>query len=155
MVKIVTGRINSFKSTRLESYYKENQLGDGFIAKKIMKDSLVYGYNLQRLSTGEEIPFIIRDIYLDESNEIIYKLGPYCFYKRAFIYLDKMIDEFIKNRISPVYLDEIGVLELNGQGFDQIINRLIQEDIDLCLVVRSDLLDKVCERYGFNEVEII
>ncbi|PKK95209.1 MAG: hypothetical protein CVV60_02400 [Tenericutes bacterium HGW-Tenericutes-5] len=155
MVKIVTGRINSFKSTRLQNYYKEKQLGDGFIARKIMKDSLVYGYNLQRLSTGEEIPFVIRDIYLDENSKIIYQLGPYLFYESAFIYLDKIIDEFIKNKISPVYLDEIGVLELNGQGFDQVINRLIEAGIDLCLVVRNDLLDQVCERYGFKEVEII
>ena len=155
MVKIVTGRINSFKSTRLQNYYNEKQLGDGFIARKIMKDSLVYGYNLQRLSTGEEIPFVIRDIYLDENSKIIYQLGPYLFYESAFIYLDKIIDEFIKNKISPVYLDEIGVLELNGQGFDQVINRLIEAGIDLCLVVRNDLLDQVCERYGFKEVEII
>jgi len=116
---------------------------------------LVYGYNLQRLSTGEEIPFVIRDIYLDENSKIIYQLGPYLFYESAFIYLDKIIDEFIKNKISPVYLDEIGVLELNGQGFDQVINRLIEAGIDLCLVVRNDLLDQVCERYGFKEVEII
>ena len=155
MVKIVTGRINSFKTTRLQNYYKENPIGDGFIAKKIMKDSLVYGYNLQRLSTGEEIPFVIRDIYLDESKKIIYQLGPYLFYESAFTYLDRMIDEFIKKRVCPIYLDEIGVLELSGKGFDSIIKRIVLADINLCLVVRSDLLDKVIERYGFKEVEII
>lgn len=155
MVKIVTGRINSFKTTRLLNYYLENNKGDGFIAKKIMNDSLVYGYNLQRLSTGEEIPFVIRDIYWNESSKIIYKLGPYCFYEEAFDYIDNIIDDFIKKGINPVYLDEIGVLELNGQGFDKALKRLILANMDLCLVVRSDLLDKVCERYGFKEVEII
>jgi nucleoside-triphosphatase THEP1 len=120
-----------------------------------MKDSLVYGYNLQRLSSGKEISFVIRDIFWDEKKSVLYKLGPYCFYEDAFLYLENIIDNFIKNNVNPVYLDEIGILELNSQGFDRILKKLVKAKIDLCLVVRSDLIDKVCERYGFDEFEII
>jgi len=155
MVKIVTGKINSLKSTRLADYYTNNPIGDGFISKKVMKDNLVYGYDLVQLSTKNVIPFIIRDSFWDGEKKIIYKMGPYCFYEKAFQFLEEKTDEFINNHVSPVYLDEIGVLELNGQGFDNIIKKLIKSETDLCLVVRDDLLDKVCERYGIDEIEII
>lgn len=155
MVKIVTGRINSFKTTRLENYYANNHIGDGFISRKIMKDNLVYGYDLIQLSTNKVIPFVIRDSFWDGIKKIIYKIGPYYFYQETFKFLEEKIDEFIVNHVSPVYLDEIGVLELNGQGFDNIIRKLINSKTDLCITVRDDLLDKICERYNFKEVEII
>ena len=34
MVRIVTGKINSGKTTKIESIYKKNNLGDGIISKK-------------------------------------------------------------------------------------------------------------------------
>ena len=155
MVKIVTGRINSYKTTRLKNHFDENQLGDGFISKKIMKSDLVYGYTLVQLSNKNETPFVIRDSFWDGFTKIKYKLGPYCFFEDAFEFLDKKIDEFISNNISPIYLDEVGILELNGQGYDHVLRKLIKNKTDLCLVVREDLLDQVCKEYGFIEVEII
>lgn len=155
MVKIVTGSMNSFKTTRLENLFNEDHLGDGFVSKKIMKDSLVYGYNLKRLSTEEEIPLVIRDIYWDGVKKIIFQIGPYCFFEEALIYLERIIDDFIIKNVNPVYLDEVGILELEGQGFDSIIKKLIEADIDLCLVVRTDLVARVCKHYNFINVEII
>lgn len=155
MVKIVTGRINSYKSTRLEKHFDANPIGDGFISKKIMKGDLVYGYNLVQLSNKNETPFVIRDSFWDGFTKIKYKLGPYCFYEDAFDFLEKKTDEFINNNISPVYLDEVGILELNGQGYDHVLRKLIMNKTDLCLAVREDLLDQVCKEYGFIEVEII
>ncbi len=155
MVKIVTGKINSFKTTRLLEHYQKDLLGDGFIAKKIMSNNQVHSYNLVQLSTKKEIPFIIRDIYDDESKPIIYKLGPYHFYKSAFDFVEKKIYGFIKDGISPIYLDEISLLELEGLGYHQILKKLVDKQIDLCLVVREDLLPKVIEKYQLKDVEII
>ena len=155
MVKIVTGSINSLKTTRIINYYEDNPIGDGFVSKKIMKDNLVYGYNLMQLSTKHEIPLVIRDSLWDGKKRIIFKIGPYCFFEEALMFLEEKTDEFINNNINPIFLDEIGILELNGEGFDQILKKLIKNKCDLFLVVRSDLLDKVCERYGFKEIEII
>lgn len=155
MVKIVTGRINSCKSTRLEELFKQDHLGDGFIAKKIMNNNLVYGYNLIQLSNHKEIPFIRRDIFDEGNEDIIYKLGPYHFFKSAFQFVDEKIDEFLKFGISPIYIDEISLLELENKGFHKVLVKLLQSEVDLCLVVREDLLEKVLEKYQIKDAQII
>jgi nucleoside-triphosphatase THEP1 len=155
MIRIVTGKINSQKSTRLLEYYQDHPQGDGFISRKIMQGNLVYGYNLLQLSNNKLIPFVIRDIYDDGSKAIICKVGPYHFYEDAFNYVEEMVDDFIAKKISPVFLDEISLLELNDQGFHQVLVKLIENDMDLCLVVRDDLINQVVHKYQMKEVEII
>lgn len=155
MVKIVTGRINSYKTTRLKNYYDINKIGDGFIALKTMKDNLVYKYDLVQLSDGLVIPFIIRDIFDDNKKEVLYELGPYRFYKEAFKIVEDKIGEFVIKGIEPIFLDEISLLELNDLGFSKVLKRLLDKNIDLCLVIREDLLDKVLEKFKIKNYEII
>lgn len=155
MVKIVTGKINSYKTTRLKKYYDMTKIGDGFIALKTMKDNLVYKYDLIQLSNGEVIPFIIRDTFDDLKKEVLYQLGPYHFYKEAFEIVEEKIEEFIIKGIEPIFLDEISLLELNDLGFSQVLKRLLDKKIDLCLVIREDLLDKVLTKFKIKNYEII
>ncbi|MCF7923960.1 MAG: hypothetical protein K9L64_02490 [Candidatus Izimaplasma sp.] len=155
MVKIVTGKINSYKTTKLKSIYNQKKIGDGFIAKKTMEGDLVYGYTLIRLSNDKEMPFVIRDIYYDGKKEIIYKLGPYLFYKDAFIYIENTVNEWINTKISPIYLDEISILELEGKGYYHALTNLLEINIDLYLVVRRDLLEKVIDKFNIKEYQII
>lgn len=154
MVKIVTGKINSFKTTRLKKYYELTKIGDGFIALKTMKDNLVYKYDLVQLSDGLVIPFIIRDIFDDNKKEVLYKLGPYNFYKEAFEIVEEKIEEFIIKGIEPIFLDEISLLELSDLGFNKVLKKLLDKEIDLCLVIREDLLDKVLEKFKIKNYEI-
>ncbi|MDT8336190.1 MAG: nucleoside-triphosphatase [Candidatus Izemoplasmatales bacterium] len=155
MVKIVTGKINSYKSTRLLELYNKDHLGDGFIAKKIMKNDLVMGYDLVQLSNKKEIPFIRRDIYDKGIEDVIYQLGPYHFFKSAFEYVEKEVEDFSKRGVSPIYLDEISLLELEENGFHKVLVKLLKKEIDLCLVVRVDLLDRVLEKYQIKDKVII
>ncbi len=155
MVKIVTGKINSYKTTKLKKIYQQNQIGDGLIAKKTMRGDLVYGYTLVRLSNGKETPFIIRDIYYKNDKEIIYKLGPYLFYKEAFNYIDELVEKWIKETTNPIFLDEISILELQEKGYYHTLEKLLQENIDLYLVVRSDLIKKVVDKFNIKEYQII
>jgi nucleoside-triphosphatase THEP1 len=155
MIKIVTGKINSYKTTRLFNHYQDSLLGDGFIARKMMKNDLVYGYDLIQLSNGYKIPFIRRDIFDDTAYEVIYKLGPYHFFESAFLYVEEKIDEFIKQGISPIYLDEISLLELQDQGFHQVLLKLLEQKIDLVLVIREDLLEQVLTKYKIEDYELI
>ena len=155
MVKIVTGPINSYKTTMMLGLYQREKKGDGFIAKKTMKDNQVYGYTLVRLSNQFEMPLAIRDIYDDGSKEIIYKLGPYHFYKNAFSYIEETVDMFLHGNVSPIYLDEIGLLELDNKGYHEVLNKLLEEDKDLVLVIRKDLLFKVLDKYEITDFELI
>ncbi len=155
MVKIVTGKINSFKTTRLLKHYELHGLGDGFIAVKHMNNNLVKAYDLVRLSDKLTIPYIIRDIYDTNEEEIVYQLGPYRFYKSTQDFVEKAIDDFIEKKTSPIYLDEISLLELNNQGYHKVLTKLLDMKIDLVLVIREDLLKKVIDKYQIKEYEII
>lgn len=154
MVKIVTGKINSFKTTRLEAYFQKNKVGDGFIAKKVMKDNLVLRYDLVRLSDQLQIPYIVRESLLRDE-KVIYKIGPYCFLESAFNFVESEVKRFIREGISPVYLDEISLLELDDLGYHSILKELLAENIDLVLVIREDLLEKVLAKYEITEFQLL
>lgn len=155
MVKIVTGKINSYKTTRLQAYYNEHLMGDGFVAIKTMDGSLVHHYDLVKLSTNESVPYIVRDLYLDKSLSVKYQIGPYCMLESACSWVENQIQLMIDNKVSPIYLDEIGLLELKGLGFAGILEKLLKLNIDLCLVVRQDLLESVIKYFQIKKFEII
>lgn len=155
MVKIVTGKINSCKSTKLKKYYDDSLKGDGFIAEKHMQGNFVQHYDLIHLSTGQRIPYIVRNDFYDGKEEIIYQKGPYLFYKSAFDTVEKMVDEFICKNISPIYLDEISLLELEDKGFHKVLKKCLASNMNLCLVVREDLIDKVLNKYQIRKFEFI
>lgn len=155
MVKIVTGKINSYKSTRLKEHYEKTMLGDGFIAKKNMRGDLVHSYDLIKLSTNETTPYIIRDQFYDGKSSIKFIIGPYYLLESALEYIEDEIDKMIQDNISPIYLDEISLLELDELGFYKVFKRLLALDIDLCIVVREDLLNKVLDKFSIKKYEII
>ena len=73
MIKIVTGKINQLKTTRLIKHYQENLLGDGYASIKYMNQQKVDHYELFRLSTKESIPFIIREENVGIGKESFYR----------------------------------------------------------------------------------
>lgn len=155
MIKIVTGKINSNKTTRLRQYYEKHHEGDGFLAIKTMQGNIVHHYDLYQLKTGQTMPYVIRASFLKEDEDIRYQIGPYCFLEKAYVFLEKAIEEMINQKISPIYLDEISLLELEGKGLANILKRLLSLDIDLCLVVRRDLIDDVIHTFDIKTYEII
>jgi nucleoside-triphosphatase THEP1 len=139
----------------MESYYKEHPVGDGFVAIKQMEENLVFGYKLKRLSSGLEIDYVRRNTFDNLEKEVIYQMGPYNFYKEAFDYVNKTVDDFIKNKVSPIYLDEISLLELKNLGFHSVLKRILESDIDLILVIREDLLAQILKKYNITDYEFL
>jgi len=67
MIKIVTGKINSKKTTRMMDLYLADHQGDGFISLKVMSDQKVYGYHAMKLSSREKrLLMVHKDFYLSE-----------------------------------------------------------------------------------------
>jgi nucleoside-triphosphatase THEP1 len=155
MVKIVTGKINDFKTTKALHLYLKDKQGDGFLSVKHMKDHLVISYDALRLSTQEKRKWIINQ---KNSTETFFKMmsyGPYLFNLDTKEWIEKSILEMILYDVSPIYLDEIGQLELNGFGYDQILKKLLINKRDLILVIREDLIEKVIRHYEIKAYEII
>jgi len=155
MVKIVTGKMNDHKTSRMKAYYQSHPKGDGFISIKHMDNNLVHHYDLYRLSSQETYPYIIREDFYDGTSPIRYQIGPYLFYDAAFEIIENQIDDMIIEGISPIYLDEIGMLELDNKGLHHVLLTLLDQSVDLCLVIREDLVDDVIKKYHIKTYEMI
>ncbi|MBU1145820.1 MAG: hypothetical protein KJ971_08235 [Firmicutes bacterium] len=155
MVRIVTGKINSFKTTKMIELYKKIQKGDGFVSLKIMIKDKVHSYNALHLLTNETFPLIIRKEFNDSSKEVICQIGEYHFLKDTVLLIENTIEKMIKAKVSPIFLDEIGNLELQEKGFHQILKKMISSKLDLYLSIRADLVDEIIKKYNIEEFEII
>lgn len=154
MVKIVTGKMNSGKSTTIHKMYMENKLGDGFISVKRMYNDQVQGYDMMKLSDKSSDLFVVREEYIDNDVEVACQIGPYMFLKNSLEHIEAEIRQMIANEVSPIYLDEIGQLELYDMCFNNIFKEMVNS-IDCIITVREELVDKVIDKYNLIEVEII
>ena len=164
MVKIITGKINSTKTTKIKNHYLKYKTGDGIISKKVMIDKNVFGYTAVRLSDNLEFPLMIHDTFykkgLYQNDEIFDKnicgqIGPYKIYQKGMKKVNAIYKELFKNKISPLYFDEIGKLEIQGSGFYKILKKAIKKDINLIITVREDLIEEIVDKLNISNYEII
>ncbi len=139
---IFTGPIGSGKTTYLQKFISDKNC-DGFLSPIINGKRY-----LQRIKNEEKK-------LLETDSEEGIKIGKYTFDKEAFIWAKEILSNLLK--INPDYLviDEIGPLELNGKGFEPMIAEIFKEfsernNLDLIIVVRESLLEKVIEHYKMN-----
>ena len=154
MLNIVTGRINSRKTTKITELYKFLNIGDGFVSLKNMNEDIVHSYDILRLSTNEKRRLVIRDIYSDSDFVKCCQIGPYMFSKSAVEYIEKTFRELIANKVSPLFLDEIGLLELENLCFHNIFIELLESNLDVYVTIRKDLLEKIIEKYKIKEYNL-
>jgi nucleoside-triphosphatase THEP1 len=155
MLKIVTGSIASGKTSKLLELYDRDPTGDGFVAIKKMRGEKVSGYDAMRLKTKEQFSLVVRDEFLQEPMAIEAQIGPYLFDRSAMEKIYETFDELIRNRVQPLYFDEVGLLEIEGKGFDSLIKKLVASGLDLILVVRQELVPAFLKRYQVKEYLII
>jgi len=164
VIKIVTGKINSGKTSRLKEIYKANQIGDGIISKKIMIDTDVYGFNGIRLSDNFEFPFMIHERYYfqndlityeDNSIESVYSIGPYKVLKSGMDFIDKTYNDLLDKSVTPLFFDEVGKLELSGKGYYKHLKRAIDNNVDILIAIREDLVIDLIEKFCIKEYQIV
>ena len=147
MLNIVTGKINSGKTTYLKKLYETTQKGDGFLCLKFFDEETHIGYDLFHLVSGERVPFIRLKTNLPKDWYEIFEIGKYSFSKEGF--------EFAKNIIKnakeePLYIDEIGPLEINQQsGFYELLKT--QMNKELYITVREDLYVKFLRTFDITQ----
>ena len=154
MVKIITGKINSGKTTMLLNQYRKNYTGDGFVAIKKIQDQEVYGYTILRLSDNKTYPWMIRQNHYHQEFSNAGTFGPFYINLDIVPLLERVVDELIKQQASPIYLDEVGVLEMNGGGYHNALKKVLSSKLDLVLAIREDLVEPVTSHFGINDYEL-
>lgn len=136
-------------------YYQLNQLGDGFVMVKQMENNVVKNYHLMRLSTNEKFLFVIREENQTPDFIVGCQIGPYLFEQSVLTYAKEQFKQMIHDKVTPLFLDEIGILELQGKGFFTMMEQLVASNLEAYIVVRSDLIHQVVEKFGITNYQIM
>ncbi|MDX1359167.1 MAG: nucleoside-triphosphatase [Clostridia bacterium] len=154
MVKIITGPINSGKTTALINEYKKSG-GDGFASLKLMEGDEVNGFDLIRLATGEKRPFIRRSGEEPKGWLANCTLGPYTFSDEAVWWIESVVSDLVAKGVSPLYLDEVGILETDGRCLHETLIKLLESNLDICFTARDKLVDELMDVFKIESAEII
>ncbi len=152
MIFILTGPVDSGKTTFLkrviEELKKQKVKMDGFLSEGIVEGQEKIGYDLVDLGVGKSIPFIRKSGQQDWQ-----RIGPYFFIPEG-LSRAKMI--ILQSREADILVvDEIGPLELSGQGvWDALEHVVFQRLQNYLFVLRREILEDFLKMVGKIEVKI-
>lgn len=145
---ILTAPIRSGKSTKLYNHFKDRKNTAGIIS--LLIDDKKYLYSIRT----KEKKILELDITEDDKNNIV-KVGKYIFNKNVFQWGQIILaDDLIENP-DLIVIDEIGHLELSGNGLAptafQIINSALAGNQKVLVVVRDKLLKEFLDYIKLKE----
>lgn len=155
MVTIITGKINDRDSSESDYLFDSNMPGDGFISVKTGFENEKHSYDILRLTTGETMPFIVSEDQMIDGLEIACQIGPAIFLQETLNYVENEIEKMIEQGVSPIYLDELGQLELYDECFHHIFTKMILAGVDCVITVKEDLVDNIIDKYGIKAYQIL
>ncbi len=159
MIQIITGPRDCGKTSRLLSLFNQNQTGDGLLSIKQFHpaSNQITGYRLLHLSSQKSHSLARRTSpgSPPSATPQQYQLGDFTFSPSAFTYAETLLNTLIERQIQPIYLDEIGLLELNDHGFAPIVPALIVSGLDLILAIRHRYLDEAIDTFSIPSPSIV
>lgn len=158
MIYIIAGEINQGKTQRMISIFRQQQSkqGDGFVSTKIFPgDADFTGYEIVRLSNNKKMPLAYRSQFVPPGYDEIHRIGPFHFSKAAVAFAEKIIDDIIARDIEPVFIDEIGPLELADKGFAPLLQKILKTGKDVYITVRNHCVAEVIKKFNIREYELI
>jgi len=155
MINIICGDRNSGKTGKIKSIYDEVKAGDGFITRKIFRDSVFYGYEIVRLSTSESIRQSLRSEFFPVDKSPMYTFGPFSFFHEGFEFADSIIDDLIMKEINPVFIDEIGPLELEEKGHYNCFQKILESERTVYFTVRIRCLENIISFFNLKNYSVI
>jgi nucleoside-triphosphatase THEP1 len=157
MIYIVSGPVDSGKTTRLREIFKTVPSGNagGFLSAKLLYPNFK-GYELVCLSKNIRQPLaVLAHEYKGQFTEAIY-FQQFVFSKAAFDWGNLIIDESVSDQaIQNIFIDEIGPLELNEQGFCQAFKQALGSGKNIYVAIRSSCLLEIISVFHFKDYIII
>ena len=152
-VLIITGERQEGKTTFVKWLIKvhKNQKPTGFITEVEKIGEKRFGYYLIPISQGEKR--LLCSIK-PETGDIQY--GKFYFDAATFEYGRNILKKAINQDTKLVVVDEIGPLELSGEGWATALEELIKKsETRMIWTVRRSLADKVAHRWNVGRVGIL
>ena len=152
---IITGGVQSGKSTlaaRLVYFLNSRGVSlSGILALGLWQDDQRLGFDLVDLKTGAKCPLARRCVDLGSS-----PIMPFKFFDQGLAAGAGALDQVRCRDTSVIMVDEIGKLELGGEGWARFLEPLLSISSAVHIwVVRENLVEKVCRRWNLESVKII
>ena len=150
-ILIVTGPVHSGKTTRLMHWAASQTKIDGIFQPVIDDKRFIY-HIASRTLKSLEVPALAKE-------EHIIRIGNYRFSKETFSWAQKKLLDCLSKDLDWLIIDEIGPLELEGNGLEPAISSIInaRENVTakIICVVREEILQKFIDHYKLhNSYEI-
>ena len=147
-INILTGPIQSGKTTRLIAWVKFHRHAAGILSPVIHKQRYIYSIHAndyRQLEAGNE----------NVPEKDLIKIGQYSFLKSTFNWAREQLQSALKEKTKYLVIDEIGPLELTGQGLEPAVTAVVQQILQspkhhLIIVVRDSLLERVVMHYDLE-----
>lgn len=155
MIHLITGAVNQGKSTGLLAIYRRLGTGDGFYNRRILQGNETIGQAIIHMATGASRVLAYREGFIPRAWNEQCRYGPFSFAGEGFDFGRRIIQKALEKQIIPIFIDEIGPLELAGMGFDPIMFQALQYATELYVVVRENCIGEVIRRYAFKQYEVL
>lgn len=156
MVTIITGDKNVGKTTFLLHWQAIEGRGTGFCSRKTWGDGVFTGYELLFLPDRSPLPFIrpVGGGEADDPAQII--RNRFSFTRSVFSEAFQRIEAAsVADNSQPVWIDEMGGLELSGEGFDSLFRFALTHFTDIRVVFRKRCLNELIAHYELNDYRVI
>ena len=153
-VVIITGDIHQGKTTftqRIITDLLEQKIRiAGFLSIGINENGIRTGFNLTDIESSKQI-----ELCSEKKDEKRLKLGKYYFNPDAISFGNKILESNNVADKQLIVIDEVGHLELNGQGWSKAIEKITTSfSIPQLWIVRKTLLQKISSRWYIGNVYI-
>ncbi|NLW48425.1 MAG: hypothetical protein GXY86_13975, partial [Firmicutes bacterium] len=129
MIYLITGTVNQGKSARLLGIYQSLKIGNGIYNHKIYRGDTIVGQELIHLVTGESRLFSYREEYIHRDWDEECRYRSFSFSRAGLDFGREIIEKALDSAGGPIFLDEIGPLELEGEWFCEIFKRLLAAQV--------------------------
>jgi len=158
-VNIIAGQIDAGKTARLLSLYNSLPPGtaDGLASVKYFSatDGAFLGYRLLSLTTGVQVPFVVlQDRYRREfASSFVF--DRFIFSQTAISWGEKILADALANTaIQHIFIDEIGPVELQGQGFAAALKQVLASDKHIYLCINERNIGRVAESFSIDKYSV-
>ncbi len=140
---IISGPTRSGKTTFLKEVILQikntdpNKRIGGLIAHGMDVNGYRFGFNIEDITTGEKA-------YLcsQEPEDGAIKIGRFYFSTKGLEFGNKALTKHLDN-LDLLVIDEVGYLELQGKGWFESIEKAMQKDLTIIMVVRKRILEQI------------
>jgi nucleoside-triphosphatase THEP1 len=147
-IYILSGPVKTGKSTRLLVWALKKENAKGIITPISGKKRVFFDIGTQEVFHMEA----------QEGEKNTLTTGKYIFSKDSFDKAEKIIETGASTDAQWIVIDEIGPMELKGEGFCRVLRKILKNDLrtyNLVLVIRDKIIADTLNHFGISQYEMM